>query len=217
MKSSKFLQVTGFAAVMLAMHAAQASVVVNVDFMTSVSTYNGLGVIGTGTYWNNGGSKSNLTAEDGITATTIGYAVTGAQGTGGAGASIALFSDYFYDAGDGMIMNITGLDNTKTYNLILYGAQAASLNRGATFTVGAVSKSTTGDQQSTFADGVNYVRYDSISPTLGSIVVQATNGPDGIAIFNGFQLEVIPEPSAGLLLLGTASAGLLRRRRTHGR
>lgn len=211
MKSSPFLKVTGFAAVMLAMNAAEASVVVSVDFLTSTS-YSGLGVLGTGTYWNYGTSKSNLTADDGFTPTTIGYSATGS--TGGVSATIPLFNDYLHG---GSTLNITGLDNSLKYNLVLYGAQNFFGGRGATFTVGAVSKSTSGDQQSSFAEGVNYVRYENLSPTSGAIAVTATTGPDGVAIFNGFQLEAVPEPSSGLLLLGTATAGLLVRRRKHGR
>lgn len=211
MKVSLSIKAASVAAVMLTMNAAQAAVIVNVDITTHQSTYAGIGAIGTGTFWNTGTSGTNLKAEDGTTVTGIGHSLSGTFSPGGVGADISLFSDYF-NAGPATL-TLTGLDNSKTYTLILYGAQNFLGGRGATFTVGDVSKTTTGDQQSTFAEGVNYVRYDNLSPTGGVLTATVSTGPESVGIFNGFQLQAIPEPSSALLMLGATTAGLLLRRR----
>jgi hypothetical protein len=145
--------------------------------------------------------------------TTIGHALTGSYSAGGVGATIALFSDYV-NCGPATL-TITGLDNAMKYNLILYGAQNFQGGRGATFTMNAVSLSTTGDQQSSFAEGVNYVRYDNLAPTSGSLSATISTGPESVGIFNGFQLQVIPEPGS-LGMLGAAVIAMLLRRKIHG-
>lgn len=137
--------------------------------------------------------------------------------------SIGLFNSYLHNnAGGAQTFSLSGLDMTKTYNIVIYSAQSGGWNRGGTFDlvagtyVGPDPKSTTGDQQATFAEGINYVRFDNITAAAGGIIsFSGTNGPEGINIFNGFEIQsvqAVPEPSAAMLG-GLGLLLLVRRRR----
>ena len=108
-----------------------------------------------------------------------------------------------------------------SYDLVLFGAQDFLGGRGGAFlTIEGGTKTTSGDNGgSAFVDGNSYIRYDGLTSSSGQIVVTFSNGPEGIGIFNGFQIEnlaVVPEPSTLILsVLGLMSLGFIgwRRRR----
>lgn len=134
--------------------------------------------------------------------------------------AIPLFGSYLHnnDAG-AQTFSLSGLDLTKTYDIVIFSAQSPS-NRGGTFALVTGTnpspldiQSTTGDQQDTFAAGVNYIRFDNITPAAGGTIgFSATSGSEGINIFNGLAIQSVPEPASALLgSLGLLA--LLRRRR----
>jgi hypothetical protein len=119
---------------------------------------------------------------------------------------------------------LTGLDPTLTYNLVIYGAQNFAGGRGGQFDLASPdlpARETSGDQQTTFAEDVNYVRFDNLVPTGPDNRIRwlVSVGAENVAIFNGFEIEAVqpssvPEPGAmSLVLAGLAVAALGRRGR----
>lgn len=194
--------------------------VIGIDVDDGLNSYVGPGVLDTSSRaWTVRETNSTFTL-DGQTINLI----FGSNSPGGGNTTIDLFDDYKFTTGAAFGVAFTGLDLTKTYNLVVYGAQAAGLNRGATFTMmepalGALT--TNGDQQSSFVSGVNYVRWDNITPDNSfsdqRIRFTVGIGPDGGAgMINGFELEVVevPEPgSFSMLMFGSVALRALRRKR----
>jgi len=204
---------------------AWAGVIINYDARTPY--YTGQGALGEGgTTWNNGSS----TWSTGLTdlkdsygnATVVDVARSGtSNGNGSVATSYTnnLTSSYFYTTNtNGMTVTISSLDNSKVYDLYLYGCQDFSgqgngtFPRGSTFVVGGVSKQTIGVDTNcaggTFYLGSTHVVYNSVAPTAGSIVITIKPGAvDGIGFFNGFQLKEVPEPST-IALLAAGLVGL---------
>ena len=194
-----------------------------IGFDVSGTVYTGPGILDT----------SSRTWESGSTFELDGETITltfGSHSTGSADADIDLFDQYYHNNGSGRFgVVLTGLDPLRTYDLVLYGAQSAVGGRGALFEIqegdGGLHQqaSTTGDQQSSFAEGVNYTRFTGLVPDTSSgddrIRWTVENGPEGIGIFNGFEISssaVIPEPTtcilSGLGLLMVLAAGRRGRR-----
>jgi len=186
--------------------------IVGVD--VSGSVYTGPGVLDTSSRtW-------ELKPSTGDTFLLDGQTIAMAYGTnwaGGANAPIDLFDNYKHNNGGAAFgVVLTGLDLSKQYNLAVYGAQNFLGGRGGSFDPAEPdlpAKSTTGDQTSTFAEGVNYVRFDNVTPdnTFGDQRIRflVGNGPEGIAIFNGFEIESVatgppppppPPPPANTIL-----------------
>lgn len=130
----------------------------------------------------------------------------------------ALMRDFLI-ASDPNDVNITGLVDGGLYTLYLYGA-GDNAGQFTTFTVGGVSKSTTGvSGPHDLTEGVDYVVYNNVLASGGFIGINYTPGSGaGEGHFNGFQLmEVVPEPtSAGLLGFAALLAARLARRRGRG-
>lgn len=207
---------TLIAASILALAAHASAAVVSVDI--SGSTYTGTGVLDTTSHaWLSNTTNGSTFALDSQTVT---LGLTNWSADGSANATIDLFDNYKHNGGTNTsTFSLTGLDITKTYDLVIYSAQNSLGGRGGSFDLvtgsftGTTPKATTGDQQDTFALGVNYVRFDNITPAAGGIIsFNATNSADGIAVMNGFEIQSVPEPSIALLG-GLGVLALLRRRR----
>jgi MYXO-CTERM domain-containing protein len=162
---------------------------------------------------------------DGMSVTV---SVTNSQADGSSGnPALPIFQNYRHNNGSNsnlLEVTISGLNNAQTYNLAIFMAQVY-YDRGGTATITTVnttppsSKETNptsnGFAQYTEGNPGNYVRFDDL-PTDGSgnITFEVTNGPEGVGILNGFEIQNVPEPSSAgwllsLLLLG---AGFSRRR-----
>lgn len=199
---------------------AGTSLAATVSVDVSGGTYTGTGVLDTTTHtWLSKPTSGNTFTLD---SQTVGI-IYGGFSSGNIDATIDLFDDYKHNsAGSAVGFVLTGLDMTKTYDIVLYGAQNFGGGRGASFDLvegtysGADPQTTSGDQQSSFVAGVNYVLFSGIAPTNSSgdqrIRFLVGNGPDGIGIFNGFEIRSVPEPGA-ILLCGLGGLFVLRRRR----
>ena len=179
--------------------------------------YTGPGVLDTS-------SRTWLSKTGNSTFTLDGQTVTlvfGSNSTGNWDATIDLFDNYKFTTGSAFGVVLTDLDPTKTYNIVYYGLQNTFGNpgRGTTFDLAEpdlMAKTTTGDNDSAFIEGVNYVRWDNLTPQPGDnrIRVLVGIGPDGSAGFiNGFEIESIPEPATMTLLTLGLGMGVRRRRR----
>jgi len=180
--------------------------IVGVD--ASGGAYTGPGVLDTTSRtWELKPSTGNTFQLDGQTITMT----YGTNWAGGIDAPIDLFDDYKHNNGGSAFgVVLTGLDMSKTYDLVVYGAQNFLGGRGGSFDPAEPNlpaKTTTGDQTSTFAEGVNYVRFDNVAPdnSVGDQRIRflVGNGPEGIGIFNGFEIgEAGPPPSPTKLQYG---------------
>ncbi len=178
--------------------------IVGVD--ASGAAYTGPGVLDTASRtW-------ELKPSTGDTFLLDGQTITMTYGTnwgGGMNAPIDLFDDYKHNGGGAAFgVVLTGLDMSKQYNLVVYGAQNFLGGRGGSFDPAEPNlpaKTTTGDQTATFAEGVNYVRFDNVAAdnTYGDQRIRflVGNGPEGIGIFNGFEIESFA-PSPTILQYG---------------
>jgi len=207
-------------AVVLAVGTVAHAGTVGVDVVGTV--YTGPGVLDTSSRtWTSAPISFDTFMLDGQTITVV----YGGFLSGSVDATIDLFDNYKHNAGVvdvGVVLK--GLDMTRTYNLVIYGAQNFQGGRGSSFDPDMPdlpAKITTGDQQSSFVEGVNYVRYDNITPD-NSLADQRIrwfvgNGsdPSPVGLFNGFEIQstVVPTPAA--LPLGLAMIALIALRRRH--
>lgn len=117
------------------------------------------------------------------------------------------------------VFTLTGLAPNGHYDVYLYCASSNSAYQ-STFTIGSSSvTSTPGGFDGSFVANRDYVTFLDVTAD-GSGAIQGTfsgGNPSNFAMFNGLQLQQIPEPTALVLLL-SGMTGLLayawRRRRS---
>ncbi len=185
---------------------------------------------------NNSGTVSgaNLTASDGVTATTIGFTITGGDLFGSApnfafnnnGTNNNLLENFVvggpFSQSDSTAesLTISGLTPGVTYDIYFYGSK----NPGAdsTLTIGSTTVATDGAVVNTATpfdsadQGHEWNVIDGlVANGSGNLVGYVGTGSDaGYAAINGFQVVAVPEPgSAGLLALGAIGVGLLGMKR----
>ena len=131
--------------------------------------------------------------------------------------AVALMADYININADDDGVTATVLVNNLTLNsaftIHLFGAGDAADQRTTFAVTGANeegSQSTVGGSTTPLASPQHYVTFTGNTGSSGEIEISWTQGGTWTA-FNGFQLEVVPEP-ASASLLGLAAIGLLLRR-----
>lgn len=129
-----------------------------------------------------------------------------------------LTGDYLFvgsaDAGDSLNFVLSGLNTNTDYELYVYGVGDGE-NQGATWTLGATSKTTSYDGNTTLDQGADYAVFSFNTGANTTQSFTATEFQGNIAV-NGFQIvEVseVPEPSSSVLLALAAVVGLPVRRR----
>jgi autotransporter-associated beta strand protein len=159
------------------------------------NAYNGPGVLGSGTYWNQlDHSSTNLTstADDGSTPASFGIGITTLTYFNGGATGIPLFQNYLY-ANDGSSHTFTFTDLIPgVYNVAIY---SGDIYHGShtSFSIGSVTNGVTNTVDNAFVQGNNYVLFTNVVPTNG--VINGTWArPVGInnndAVFNGLQLQL---------------------------
>jgi Immunoglobulin I-set domain len=197
------------ASVQLTVNTLAAPWTVNFDFDNYaggfVGTFSGVGVEGSGTYWNSidgGGSYNAGTSyslggllDDGSTDS----GVTATVSAGGAYSSNpvnnALLDDYAFTKSGAYAFSFANLPD-GVYDVVLYGIPGgnAAHPTGTTFTLNglSLSDSNTGSDDTGFIQGDNYVRYPGIlvqGGTLSGIFAPAPGKTEGD--FNGAQLRYL--------------------------
>ena len=133
---------------------------------------------------------------------------SGFNGGIGAHAPLSIFDKYKHNGGSGtMTVTITGLNDAHSYKLAVIMAQDFVGGRGGKATVttaGATNppakSSSVGTNFSTFVDLDNCVVFEGLrtGTTPGQITFTVENGPDGIGIFNGFEIENVDPIPPGI-------------------
>lgn len=181
-----------------------SAVVINFDFQawdgSGSVTYSGQGALRDpgNNYWNAGGygwdvySRTDLLASDGVTATTVDFALTFSKHFTGSGLANALMADYRYiDSGSTpATLTFSQLEPLTPYRLYLYAA-GDNANMGCKFTSNGITKETLGTVSTQFIKDGNYVIIDTESDATGTLVVTwevRTEAEAAIAAFNGFQI-----------------------------
>ena len=217
------------ATLLFAIAPLSAGVVVNLDISNSGSLqYSGQGAYADvgNDHWNRLNipgttgtiSMANLTASDGTTATTIDVTSVGQGGHARTGYTNGLLRDGHVHV---TAVNIDGLDDSKTYDLVFYNTFD---NFAAEFTIGGVTKScdgapTSAPYQENFVDGETYVLFEGVSTdgsggidvTVANTDTHATSG-NNFTFLPGIQIAEVPEP-ATMSLLALGGMAMLRRRK----
>ncbi len=209
----------------LAVSGASADTLFNIDQNNGSSpTQTGAAVIGSsGDLWNAFGTTgvSNVALED-STGSTAGMLTftssssstyTDAGGTAMDTATTPLMEDYEYGGGAGgnLTQTISGLSgyNGDTFTLYIYAAGDAS-GQGSLISLGGTGVSDTGASASTSATnrklssgvGVAYQVFTGTITGNSFTITEAKTVSPSNGIFNGLQLDIVPEPSAFVTVFG---------------
>jgi hypothetical protein len=198
--------------------SASPAAVVGVDLAGTPVTTTGV-LDTTERAWEQPGVAFDL---DGMSVTAT---LTGSPDTGSSGPpSLAIFENYRHNGGNNtnlLEVTISGLADAQTYNIAIFMAQVYN-SRGSTATI--TTDNTTpppsettdpsGTDFTTYIEGKNHVSFDDL-PTDGSgnITFKVENGPTGVGILNGFEIQNVPEPSSAGLLPSLLMLGAFARRR----
>jgi len=186
------------------------------------SEYSGLGVIGSGTYWNTiintGATNAAATgaiADDGSTALGIGFSATMTWNFENASAT-PLFSDYLLN--QTATPTTFGFNNLPSgvYNVILYACDGGYQASRSSFTIGSVTETATTTTGASFIQNNNYVVFTNLLVTNGTISGTWVEGSAEAAL-NGAQLQlayslanpnlfIFTQPANENVLIGTPAS-----------
>ncbi len=127
----------------------------------------------------------------------------------------ALGSFMFLNRNENVMWTLAGLDDTKTYNIVVYG-NGRNLNNGLmSFTpvIGSGTDYTPKSMDTNFAQSVNddVLAWNGVAPVGGVIQFSTLSGNEGWLNFASIQ-EVVPEPGS-LACVALGGLAMLRRRR----
>jgi len=177
--------------VVLTVLTPPTSLVANYAYSTT-TPYSGLGVIGTGSFWNQcNGTSVNLTslAEDGATPAGFGFAATATGTFANLASPIELYKRYLLLQGDSI--QTFGFSNLMPgiYNLVLYSCNGNYQGSRTSFVINGVTNTAVTTTDASFIQGNNFVRFNNIVVSNGVI-----NGtwfrPSAEGALNGAQLQM---------------------------
>jgi hypothetical protein len=126
-----------------------------------------------------------------------------------------VFANGAQTTGNVAVLTVKGLTSTYTYDLYFINSGGFSTR----YTVGTTSVVASGaTYDGTWTDGGEYATLSALSPSAGeiSIAIQYSGAGTGIGAIAGLQLvEIVPEPSSRLLVLGSLAGLSFLRRRPH--
>lgn len=217
------------AALVLGVTSARADLI-GVNFYSSGfggSTASGAAVVGTASdLWNgidadpgSGGPISLMDTSGNPTSAFLTYNSPGGGGVAPASPNIqpnpSLMYDYLFNNNSTFIsVTLGGLAPSTPYDLYIYLASddAAGSDRAANVVANLVSGTATGNPQTSFINGENYLLLQPTSSALGTIDILETDGAantSGEIDMNGLQLTAVPDPSSTLLLSAISGLGLI--------
>jgi len=217
-----------------AFSAHAASGLIDVNFFTTIngngSAASGAAVVGSANdVWNGfdggvnpgGGPLALFDSASNSTPVTLTYSSMG--GVGPLNSNIqpnaSLMTDYLFNNTNGAItLTLQNLTPNTLYNLYVYlsSNDAGDSDRAALVTANGVFANATGDPQTTFIAGENYLLLTPTSDGGGTIniteVPDLANSSQEVDL-NGIQLASVPEPSALALLATTLIAFKISKRK----
>jgi hypothetical protein len=169
------------------------------------------------------GTLSNLLLADGTTATSVGMTIQNADGSWFNGSPDPMYYAYLYP-----LYYVYGPNVTVTFSSLpagRYDLYAYTYDGNTQLSVGGLSYGV----QYTFdpspsspvvwTQGRQYSKFEIDVAAGQNVVVTEMPGQYGYAVISGFQIQAVPEPATGALLVGGLIAASLVRRtgKKHGK
>ena len=212
--------------------AAQAQVLIDMQFSGGTSQ-TGAAVVGSGgDQWNKSGNGSGPLALNDVSGTasgvTLNWSAGGSFGSGNGFTGTAyenLMTNYLYSVSTTSTLTLTGLTPSSTYNLYLYsqpasdgGGRRVAFTPTGLITYGTQTTASANPVLSAFVLGTNYLEFLGLAPDAGgTLTISYVNfGALPEADLNGFQIQVVPEPGTWALLALTGTFFMVIRRRSRG-